>query len=652
MPLLIKDKVILIATIFVAITLTISGFSYLQFNILDSVRAYIRGESLWAKAQKDALFHLQAFAYTKDNAEYVKFLELLATPLGDKQARQALQADTLDYSLAYQGLIKGQNHPEDIDSMINFFLRFQHISYMKDAIVAWTEADMLLEELMLLASTMHDEVSKDAAVDLSKYTPQLTTLNEQITAKEYEFSYVLSQGAMWMKHLSYTIWGVVLLIMIALAIAVTRPLIFRISKTERDLLISENYFKSLFDTNLIGIINWDESGAITRANKSFLTMLGYDDIDVETGKLNWQSLTPDKWKQQDRECLAEVLQNGYCKPFEKEYFNKQGKAVPTIVGAALLNGEANNGIAFVLDLTESREAQKELLLSATVFDSTSNSIFITNSLWNIESVNNTYLQRTHYQKEDLIGCKPYIFSELMDQYSSRQLLDKVIENKGYLRTRLSDRTLDGEKYPVEVSISAVTDEHGCLINYVILMTDITEQLATEHKLEQLAHYDYLTGLVSRSLFIERHEQAVLRAQRSNTRFATLFIDLDKFKPINDNLGHEVGDKILTEVANRLQSQVRANDTVGRFGGDEFVVLLEDIKEANYALKVADKISSSLIQTTIVGEHVLSVGCSIGISIFPDDSTSSKELIKFADHAMYQSKQNNRNSCCFYHEPIT
>jgi diguanylate cyclase (GGDEF)-like protein len=205
------------------------------------------------------------------------------------------------------------------------------------------------------------------------------------------------------------------------------------------------------------------------------------------------------------------------------------------------------------------------------------------------------------------------------------------------------------KKPIDVSvtISALKDSDGNIIGASKIARDITERKASQERVEYLAYHDPLTGLPNRALLAERMKTAIGNASRYSFQFALLFVDLDRFKPINDSLGHEIGDKLLKIVAERMQSMVRQADTVSRLGGDEFVVLLSRIQAASDAARVATNILATLSNPYPVEQHVLVLTASIGISIYPDSGKDASSLLRSADAAMYSAKRQGRNR---YHGP--
>ena len=202
---------------------------------------------------------------------------------------------------------------------------------------------------------------------------------------------------------------------------------------------------------------------------------------------------------------------------------------------------------------------------------------------------------------------------------------------------------NAEVYPVWVALTAIRDAANRIANYMAILSDITDRKQVEEHTRHLAEHDFLTDLPNRVLFLDRLQQALATARRQHTKVAVMFLDLDRFKAINDTHGHQAGDMVLKEVAARLMRCVRGVDTVSRQGGDEFVVILADIRGADQAAHVAGSVMHAVSQPMRVGEHEVALSVSIGISICPSDGDDVDTLLKHADVAMYHAKQNGRNA---------
>ncbi|NVK38019.1 MAG: sensor domain-containing diguanylate cyclase [Gammaproteobacteria bacterium] len=643
-----RSQVLLIVSLFIFASIILVTLGFIQSEVLNSVRAFVRGEGLWAKSQKDAVYYLERYAHGQKESDFEQFKQALSINLGDKQARLLLQNKPVDKERARQGFLAGNNHPEDIDSLITFFLRFQDFYYMKKALSVWQAGDEKIEVLIQMGHVIRSHVKEQNKEGLKLALKDLDTLNHELNVIATEFSLVLSEGARWIKSTILT-FSVIIISLLALGIfIITRHIINALNQTETELMLSEKRFLSLYDANVIGIMDWDMQGHILDANDAFLNMLGYSRDELIAGRVNWQQLTPPEFNELDDNAINELKNHAVCRPYEKEFIHKKGHRVSIYIGAALLTGETDKGICFVIDQSLQKLNETQLKLSATVFNASSDSIIITDQNKHVVAVNNAYCKKTGRSEEQLIGYMPPIFTtQLMTDDFYSQLSASLNETDHWQGDAL-EHTVTGNTIPMHMSIDTVRDKHYSITHYVISMTDITERKEAEDQLKKLAHYDYLTGLANRSLYHDRLTQALVRAKRHKNRCALLFLDLDKFKPINDQYGHEVGDLILQIVASRLKNLVRTNDTIARLGGDEFVIIMEELKQPEHAAELAKKVIASVSKPCQVKDLTLEIGCSIGISIYPLDGQDTLSLTRNADIAMYAAKGSGRNSFYFFH----
>jgi diguanylate cyclase (GGDEF)-like protein/PAS domain S-box-containing protein len=635
-----EGKVIFIISLFVLISVLLGGMFFWYGNIFDGVRSYVRGEGLWAKAQKDAVFYLDRYSYNRSESDYHAYQQALQVINGDKNARLALLQSPPNYEEARKGLLQGQNHPDDIESMIGFFLTFQRISNMRDAIATWQSADQAIDELKLLSEQIRIELNapNSNTERIIKLRERLQRLNDQFHELENRFSLILSAGARWVKQVTWLVTVLVLVVFISIGLLVSRQIIKGITKAEQQLLISESRFRRLKESNTIGIISWRTDGMIEEANDLFLTMIGYDRSDFLASTLNWYDITPVEFQQRDQQTLRELLTHGRCEPFEKALIHKQGHWVPIYIGAAMLLGNQEQGIAYVMDLSERKKAEQQLKLAAMVFAGSSDGILITDASARIVSVNQALCTMTGYNENELLGQPPSI---LQSGYTTDEEYNRMWESlnkSGQWQGDIIDRKKDGALIPMRASINQVKNADDQLTHYVAILSDITERKAEEEHLRHIALHDPLTGLANRVLFNDRLEQAIKLAARNKTKFAVLFLDLDKFKPVNDLFGHKIGDKLLQKVADRLTRSIRKSDTVTRLGGDEFVILLKHISGQEMVEKLLNQIIDALGKTYHIDDHDLEIGVSAGISIYPDHGADAKTLLHLADKAMYEIKE--------------
>jgi diguanylate cyclase (GGDEF)-like protein/PAS domain S-box-containing protein len=284
---------------------------------------------------------------------------------------------------------------------------------------------------------------------------------------------------------------------------------------------------------------------------------------------------------------------------------------------------------------------QNLQLLQSVFDAASEGIMVTDADNTIIAVNPAFTAITGYEAGEAVGCKPSLLSSGQHDAVFYASLWQRLLRDGYWEGQLKNRRKDGRLYAEWLKVSVLQDETGSPYRFVALLSDITEQKLQEERIWRQANFDALTGLPNRKLLADRLQLALAQAQRKNTEVAVLFLDLDRFKPVNDQYGHAVGDELLRQVARRLEGLLRAEDTVARVGGDEFVVVLPDLGSAEAMAATCDKITAELARPFELGAHVVEISCSIGLALYPRHATDAAELLRLADMAMYSQKHGGR-----------
>jgi len=315
-----------------------------------------------------------------------------------------------------------------------------------------------------------------------------------------------------------------------------------------------------------------------------------------------------------------------------------------VLSTLLLLSVVVTGVVLAASNQEDFVAAKGTRLAAQVFGSASQGILITDANARIVAVNAAFCRITGFEPKDAIGHISRMFKQQGQLDINRKMLDEL-NTYGQWQGEMEDKRKCGEVYPAWLSISAVRDEQGRMTNYVGVFSDYTHRKSAEQRLYYLANHDPLTGLYNRMALQEKLNHAVLSAD--DKPFAVLFIDLDRFKTINDTLGHEVGDALLVTVAQRLQTVVSEYDVLARIGGDEFTILLEDAESLEQVSLVAEDLRQALIQPCVINGQELFVSCSIGVSVYPCDGKTPAALLKNADVAMYRAKETGKNNVQFF-----
>ena len=336
---------------------------------------------------------------------------------------------------------------------------------------------------------------------------------------------------------------------------------------------------------------------------------------------------------------------------EDEYLGdwyREVKAVIAFCGCALLLYGLGSWL-LLRSLAQNRVARQRIDLLAKVFEHSGEAIVLTDHANHIIAVNPAFVRQTGYSAEEVIGRNPKVLASGRTSPEQYAAMWAEINTNGLWRGELWDRAKDGTEYPKWMSITVARDAHGKVTHHIGSFVDMTELKQAEERILHLAHHDTLTKLPNRVHLQGRLEQAIASARRDGGELAMLFIDMDRFKNINDTLGHHVGDRMLVEVAQRLKGIVRGSDIIARLGGDEFVLVLTGLghEGARAAASVASKVKAELSRPYLVDGHELRSTPSIGIGIFPGDGDDGDTLMKNADAAMYHAKAAGRDNYQFF-----
>ncbi|MGB0132491.1 putative bifunctional diguanylate cyclase/phosphodiesterase, partial [Dokdonella sp.] len=304
------------------------------------------------------------------------------------------------------------------------------------------------------------------------------------------------------------------------------------------------------------------------------------------------------------------------------------------------------------NITATRDAERERRIVQEVINSMREAVTVCDLEFKFVSVNPAFTRITGWQEHEVVGQSAAVLNCAQHSPEYYQNMRESIAREGLWRGELWQRRKDGEEFLSWLQSSEVRDAHGKRTHYIGVLTDITERKRNEQELRYLANYDTLTGLPNRTLMAERLGHAVIRARRGGRKVAVLFLDLDRFKHVNDSMGHAAGDRMLKAAGSRLRDNVRDGDTVARIGGDEFTVVLEELSDAGEAERVAQKLISAFERPLELndGQDVV-ISPSIGISLYPDHAQTPTDLLKFADTAMYQAKDRGRKTFMVYTETM-
>ncbi|RJX33503.1 MAG: diguanylate cyclase [Oxalobacter sp.] len=301
------------------------------------------------------------------------------------------------------------------------------------------------------------------------------------------------------------------------------------------------------------------------------------------------------------------------------------------------------------DRTERYREEESLRMAVTVFEVVNEAVLVSSRDSKIVSVNPSFTAITGYQADEVIGRDPRDLADPSMQPLLMNDLWRTLVRTGRWQGEVTLRKKNGKPCICWLSVNSVRNDAGHVTSFVSVFSDITERKENEERIYYLAHYDVTTGLPNRALFSDRLRQSVLAAKRYQANLALLFIDLDKFKPVNDRFGHDVGDQLLKEVAQRIRDCIRESDTAARIGGDEFVVLLPGTNTEQNVKAIAHKVLQEIERSFDIENHDISISASIGIAIYPEHGEDVRNILKNADHAMYQAKHGKGASIVSFSE---
>ncbi|WP_247877825.1 sensor domain-containing protein [Chromobacterium haemolyticum] len=407
---------------------------------------------------------------------------------------------------------------------------------------------------------------------------------------------------------------------------------------------TEERYRALVEQSLVGIyILQDEK--LIYANPKLAAIVGYQPKELEGMPMDLL-LVPGEAVRIRQQIVKRYRENIAVLQYGTRAVRKDGVVVDVEIHSRLFDYEGKKAIiGVVMDISERLAADANLRLAAKVFENSAEGILLMDAEARIIAVNHAFSRITGYAEDEALGKVSRIFGD--QKQLGRQAMLEALADRGHWQGEMQDRRKSGEWYPAELAISAVRDAGGALSNYVAVFSDITLRKQSEERLQFLANHDPLTQLPNRSSLTARLDEAIISLDCASGSLAVMFIDLDRFKLINDSFGHQAGDELLRETALRLQRAVGARGLLARLGGDEFTLVMTGFKDAAALVAAAEDTLAALGQPLRLENHEVYVTGSIGISVYPNDGTDAQTLLKNADVAMYRAKEAGKNTYQFF-----
>lgn len=421
-------------------------------------------------------------------------------------------------------------------------------------------------------------------------------------------------------------------------------------KAELDVQIKQRQISGIFHAAPIGI-GFLIDRCFQEVNEEFCKLIGYTREEL-IGR-NSRMIYPSD-AEYDRVAQVKYPQMAATGKgsIETVMQKKTGEKITVYLSSAYLDrSNANSGSTFtVLDLSSLKTAEEQLKLQATVLDQIHDHVTVTDLEGNILYVNQSEIIEIGHSKEDIIGKNVSVYGDHPDADAEQaEIVKKTIEH-GRWSGEVINFTEEGEKLVLELRTTLIKNQQDEPMALVGVGSDITERKLAEEQIKFMAYYDVLTGLPNRELFSDRMKQAISMARRTNKKLAICYLDLDGFKPINDQFGHDIGDQLLIDLSNRLQNYIREEDTIARIGGDEFVILMNDLDNIIQCEDVLHRLLGVISNPFNIAQRRLHISASIGVTVYPNDSSSPDELLRHADQAMYLAKESGKNKYRLY-DPV-
>jgi len=409
------------------------------------------------------------------------------------------------------------------------------------------------------------------------------------------------------------------------------------------LIQAERYQRALLDNFPFYVWLKDRDSRFLAVNQPMVDASPYDSDKFLVGKTDFDLAPRDLAEAYRADDLA-VMESGKAKSIV-EYVNTGGESIwcETYKSPVIIDGQVIGTVGYSRDISESKQAQDKLLLAASVFTHAREGIMITTADGTIVDVNETFQRVTGYRRDELIGQNPRLFKSGRQEGVFYESFWRDLFEKGHWYGEIWNQRKNGEIYPEMLTISAVTDEQGEIRHFVALCSDISAMKEHEKQLEHIAHYDVLTTLPNRVLLADRLHQAMLQEPRRGRLLAVVYLDLDGFKTVNDQLGHDAGDQLLVALADGMKQTLRESDTLARLGGDEFVAVLHDLSAVDDCIPMLERLLAAAAGPVSLGERKLQVSASLGVTFYPQaEDVDADQLLRQADQAMYQAKLAGKN----------
>ena len=628
---------------FALVVAALTLVAVLSVSIMSTLRAYVGGESHWSKGQKAAVAALQRYLVTGDELDYRQFQADLAVPLADMRARREMDRAQPDYPLVYQAMLAGHNADEDIRGMYWLYRNFKDVYLMKRAIRFWQESDAPLLRLQQLGLQAHGE---------QKAAPQQVMLalrdtDRHLTLLAEGFAGAVNEAARQVRLALLAVLALFAASLLAVSHWYLRRSFARGDRLQAQLRQSEERLRLGFAGSNAGLWDWDVERGEVYYSRWLCQLLGHPDSEFRTEPDRFPGTLHEADRQQMRQAIRAHIVQGV--PFDVEFrvqdsagnwlwCRANGEAVRDARGRAVRMAGS------IIDITDRKRAEAQAFaekeLAEVTLASIADAVIATDQAGNVSYCNRNAERMLGQPLAQLAGQPLELVCRLVGEDGAAAAPDAALYLQG----------AQGGLMPVDRSAAPIHAPDGQVIGQVVVLHDASEARRHAAQLSYQATHDELTDILNRREF-ERRLRELLASQSGmpGSEHALLYLDLDRFKIINDTSGHAAGDELIRQVSQLLQATLRERDIVGRLGGDEFGIVLAHCSHDD-ALRVADKVRQAVVELHFHwGVRSYRIGVSIGVVLVDGSTTSLKEVMKAADAACYMAKEKGRNRIHLFSE---
>lgn len=654
-------RLMLIVWPFLAIVIFLLLLAMVSVDILSAGRAYVGGESLWSKAQKDAVYHLAQYAENHDEQHYLKFRQAIAVPLGDRKARIELDKRTPDLSVARQGLIEGRTHPDDLPGVVRLFRTMRDVSYMARVVELWEQGDQYVVELDRVGELIHARImtGNGSAANMRPLLARVHKINERVAPLSDAFSYTLGEANRALRAQLLIIILVSAIIMVLAGMALSGRMLKRSEVFENALRNSEERFKLAVSGTNDGVWDWNMLTHEIYYSPRFRQLLGFGPDETLSNISELMSHLHPEDQAHAQSVLQSHLKNG--SPFNVElrlmtktgaykWFRASGQSVRRADGKAIrLAGS-------IADITDKKLADAQLFAekdrAQVTLASIGDAVITTDSAGIVDYLNPLAEQLTGWRSAEALGKRIESVFMVINETTREEAFDSIemVLRTGRAVSMPSNIVLlkrGGKEIVINKSAAPIHDRSGNVTGIVLVFRDVSHEGQYAARLSYQASHDALTGLINRHEFEHRLGAALKSATRFRRNHSLLYLDLDQFKVVNDTCGHAAGDDLMRKIGALLLGRLGLDAVVARLGGDEFGVLLEN-SPLEHATQVAEELRQAIKDFRFSWMAMpFTVGASIGVVCIAEGAFTMEEVLRAADAACYMAKEKGRNRVNVY-----